>query len=70
MLPLATDKAVEKLNSSISIRLKKITPLEAPRIVIMYPPFIIPKALEAFVQKYSFHWVSVESAFKKASKKE
>ena len=36
----------------------------------MHPPFLVPKSLQALAEKYSFHWVTLESSFKKAGKKE
>ena len=69
-LPVSLEKAQDKINATVSIRFKKITPLEAPRIVVMYPPFLVPKSLQALADKYSFHFVSLESSFKKACKKE
>ena len=70
LLPLVIEKAMDKVSSTISIRQKKVVPLEAPRVVVLHPPYIVPKALASLVDKYSFHEVSLESAFKKACKKE
>lgn len=36
----------------------------------MHPPFIVPQAIKALAEKYSLHWVTLESSFQKASKKE
>jgi len=58
-LPCAFDKALEKVNATISIRFKKNTPLEAPRIVVLHPPFLVPKSLHTLVDKYSLHYVSL-----------
>jgi hypothetical protein len=67
---MAMDRALDKVNASISIRFKKITPLEAPRIVVLHPPYIVPKSLHVLADRYSFHLVTLESSFKKACKKE
>ena len=69
-LPLAVEKAQDKITSTISIRFKKVIPLEAPRVVVLHPPFIAPKALCNLADKYSFHWVRLENSFKKACRKE
>ena len=61
-LPLTTEKATEKINSSIGIRLKKVMPLDSPRIVVLHPPYLVPKALSNII--------SVEGVFKKLSGKE
>jgi adenylate kinase len=47
-LPLVQERALEKMNATVSIRLKKVTPLEAPRVLIMYPPYMVPKTLANF----------------------
>ena len=69
-LPATIEKTIDKINASVSLRFKKVVPLEAPRVFILHPPFITPRALNTFADRYSFHWVSLESSFKKASKKE
>ena len=48
-LPLTIEKAQEKINSTISIRLKKNPPLDAPRIVVLHPPFLVPKSLAGLI---------------------
>lgn len=58
-LPLTTEKATEKINSSIGIRLKKVMPLDSPRIVVLHPPYLVPKALANIIERYSFHRISV-----------
>lgn len=58
-MPASYDKALEKANATISIRFKKVAPLEAPRVVVVHPPFLVPKALHTLVDKYSLHCVSL-----------
>lgn len=69
-LPLGIDKAIEKVNSSIGIRFRKMTPYDAPRIVVIHPPYLFPKALTALIEKFSLNHISVESSFKKMAQKE
>lgn len=69
-MPLTADKATEKINSTIGIRLRKVMPLDAPRIFVLHPPFLVPKALNTLAERYSFHKISVESVFRRLSKKE
>lgn len=69
-LPLTVEKASEKINSTIGIRLKKVMPLDSPRIVVLHPPFLPPKSLFTLIEKYSFHRISVETVFKRLSSKE
>ncbi len=69
-LPLAIEKATEKINSTISIRFKKIAPLDAPRIVVLHPPFLIPKSLHAIVDRFSLNKISVQSSFRKLIQKQ
>lgn len=68
-LPLTNDKATEKINSTIGIRLRKVMPLDAPRIVVLHPPYLVPKTLHILNERYSFHRISVESVFRRLSKK-
>lgn len=44
-------------------------PLDAPRIVVIHPPFLVPKALHTLTERYSFHRISVESVFRKLCNK-
>jgi hypothetical protein len=64
-LPLTIEKATEKINSSIGIRLRKVSPLDSPRIVVLHPPYLTPKSLNALIERYSFHRISVEGVFRK-----
>lgn len=68
-LPLAIEKATDKVNSTIGIRLKKTIPLDSPRIFILHPPYLVPKSLAAIVEKFSFHRITLEGVFKKLNNK-
>jgi hypothetical protein len=69
-LPLTNEKATEKINSTIGIRLRKVAPLDTPRIVVLHPPYLVPKALHTLTERYSFHRISVDSVFRRLSSKE
>jgi hypothetical protein len=45
-------------------------PLDAPRIVVLHPPYLVPKTLQTLNERYSLHRISVESVFRRLSKKE
>jgi hypothetical protein len=45
-------------------------PLDAPRIIVLHPPYLVPKALSNLIERYSFHRISIEGAFRKLSSKE
>lgn len=42
-------------------------PLDAPRIVVLHPPYLVPKALHTLTERYSLHRITVESVFKRLS---
>jgi hypothetical protein len=47
----------------------KITPYDSPRIVILYPPYLIPKSVSHLIERYSLNPISVEGTLKKLSNK-
>jgi hypothetical protein len=69
-LPTNIDKAIERINNAASIKFKKIPPLDSPRILVLHPPFLVPKALHSLQEKYGFNLITIERAFNKLSHKQ
>ena len=68
IVPSNYEKNIKKIGAAIGVRVRKSVPLEAPRVLVLHPPFLQPKTLGLLVDRYCLHWVTVEKAFVKASK--
>jgi len=46
-LPADFDRQTDIVNATLKVRDKKVYPLEAPRILVLHPPFLRPAAVKA-----------------------
>jgi adenylate kinase len=64
-LPVDTDRQTDIVNTTLKVRDKKVTPLEAPRILVLHPPYLRPFAIEGICERYCLNLVTLESSFLK-----
>ena len=44
-LPADLDRQTDIVNTTLKVRDKKVYPLEAPRVLVLHPPFLRPYAI-------------------------
>lgn len=46
VLPMDAEKANDIVMSTLKVRDRKVLPIEAPRILVLHPPYLRPKAVD------------------------
>lgn len=46
VLPVDLEKANDVVMSTLKVRDRKVLPIEAPRILVLHPPYLRPKAVD------------------------
>lgn len=64
-LPVDLDRQTDIVNATLKVRDKKVYPLEAPRILVLHPPFLRPTAVHDICERYCLNLVTLEGAFLK-----
>lgn len=59
LLPADDDRRADIVTTTLKVRDKKVFPLEAPRILVLHPPFLQPMAVHQLCERYCLNLVTL-----------